>query len=170
MADWKNRIVGHGFEQPDQLLANPANWRIHPRAQQDALAGVLGDVGWVQSVIVNQRTGHLVDGHLRVTLAMREHATEIPVVYVDLDESEEALVLATIDPLSAMAAADKDKLDELLREIETDSPAVREMLAEVAEKNGIVDPNGVDFKEYDESVANEVEYITCPNCGHKWPK
>ncbi len=30
-------------------------------------------------------------------------------------------------------------------------------------------PN-VDFKEYDESVENEVEYITCPECGHKWPR
>jgi hypothetical protein len=27
-----------------------------------------------------------------------------------------------------------------------------------------------DFKEYDESVEDEVEYITCPECGHKWPK
>jgi hypothetical protein len=27
-----------------------------------------------------------------------------------------------------------------------------------------------EFKEYDESVENDVEYIECPNCGHKWPK
>jgi len=27
-----------------------------------------------------------------------------------------------------------------------------------------------EFKEYDESVADDVEYITCPECGHKWPK
>lgn len=27
-----------------------------------------------------------------------------------------------------------------------------------------------EFKEYDESVENEVEYIECPNCHHKWPK
>jgi len=35
----RNRITGTGEEAPDQLLANPANWRIHPKAQQDALAG-----------------------------------------------------------------------------------------------------------------------------------
>ena len=28
----------------------------------------------------------------------------------------------------------------------------------------------VEFKEYDESVADEVEYLICPECGHKWPK
>ncbi len=65
---WRNRIVGHGEEDADQLLANPANWRIHPRAQRDALAGVLSEVGWVQDVIINRRTGHVVDGHLRVSL------------------------------------------------------------------------------------------------------
>jgi len=28
---WRNRITGSGEEAPDQLLANPANWRIHPK-------------------------------------------------------------------------------------------------------------------------------------------
>ena len=31
-AAWRNRIIGTGEEAPDQLLANPANWRIHPKA------------------------------------------------------------------------------------------------------------------------------------------
>lgn len=26
-----------------------------------------------------------------------------------------------------------------------------------------------DFPEYDESVEGDVEWIECPNCGHKWP-
>ncbi len=28
---WENRIIGSGTENPDQLLANPSNWRIHPQ-------------------------------------------------------------------------------------------------------------------------------------------
>ena len=32
------------------------------------------------------------------------------------------------------------------------------------------DPNSIEFPEYDESVADEVEYIECPKCGHRWPK
>ncbi len=32
------------------------------------------------------------------------------------------------------------------------------------------DPNDIEFKEYDESVADEVEYIECPHCGEKIPK
>ena len=60
------RIVGEGVAAPDQLLSNPKNWRTHPDNQQNALASVLDDVGWVQRVIVNRRTGHVVDGYLHV--------------------------------------------------------------------------------------------------------
>lgn len=135
---WRSRIVAHGEEAPDQLLANPLNFRVHPKAQQDALAGVLSEVGWVQDVIVNQRTGHVIDGHLRVSLAISKDEPMVPVVYVDLDEHEERLILATIDPLSAMAATDSVKLDELLREVSTGDAAVQAMLSELAESAGIV--------------------------------
>jgi len=27
-----------------------------------------------------------------------------------------------------------------------------------------------EFKEYDEDIADEVEFLTCPECGHKWAK
>lgn len=106
MTTWQNRIVGSGEEDPEQLLANPGNWRIHPKRQQDALSGVLDEVGWVDQIIVNQRTGHVVDGHLRVSLALRRNEPTVPVLYVDLSEAEEKLVLATLDPIAAMATAD----------------------------------------------------------------
>jgi hypothetical protein len=129
---WRNRIVGHGEEAPDQLLANPRNWRIHPKAQQDALAGVLDEVGWVQTVIVNKRTGFVIDGHLRVAAAISHGDATIPVTYVDLSEEEEGEILATFDPLSAMAAADKGSLVELLNEVTTDNEAVENMLASLS--------------------------------------
>jgi len=134
---WRNRIVGVGEEDPEQLCANPANWRIHPKAQQEALEGVLDEVGWVQQIVVNQRSGVVIDGHLRVSLAMRRKEPLVPVLYVDLDEREEALILATLDPLSAMAVADKGKLDELLRDVETSSVGVQTMLGELAKKAGL---------------------------------
>jgi DNA modification methylase len=109
---WRNRIVGHGEVAASSLAANPKNWRVHPKAQQAALDGVLREVGWVQNVIVNQRTGFVVDGHARVAMAV-QRGEQVPVVYVDLSEEEEALVLATLDPLSAMATTDEAMLASL---------------------------------------------------------
>jgi hypothetical protein len=27
-----------------------------------------------------------------------------------------------------------------------------------------------EWPEYDESAADDVEYLECPECGHTWPK
>ena len=128
----QNRIGGHGDADPKALVPNPRNWRKHPKAQADALSGVLSEVGWVQQVIVNQRTGRLVDGHLRVELALRRREPTVPVVYVDLSETEEAKVLATLDPLSAMAAPDTDALLALLQDATFQDGAVNAMLEGLA--------------------------------------
>jgi len=134
---YQNRIVGYGDAAPDQLLANPRNARIHPKRQADALKGVLSEVGWVQDVIVNQRSGMVVDGHLRIALALRENQPTIPVKYVDLSDDEEHLILATLDPLSAAETWDKEKLDDLLRDVSTGDAAVQQLLADLAESVGI---------------------------------
>ena len=160
---WRNRIIGHGEEAPDQLLANPANWRIHPKPQQDALAGVLDQVGWVQDVIVNQRTGHVIDGHLRVSLAISRQEPSIPVVYVDLDEAEELLILATIDPLSAMAATDREQLDALLREVSTGDAAVQAMLDQLAQDAEAAPGDATeDDATYSQSMESPIYEVTGP--------
>lgn len=167
---WRNRIVGHGVKPASEFVAHPLNWRIHPKAQSDALEAVLEQVGWVQAVIESANSGYVLDGHDRIALALRQgDETPIPFIAVDVAEQEELIILATFDPLGAMAVADKAQLDALLRDITTDSAAIQAMLAGLAESVGLVPPN-VTFAEYDESVADEVEYITCPECGHKWPK
>lgn len=143
MDAWRSRIVGHGEEAPDQLLANPRNWRIHPKAQQDALAGVLSEVGWVQNVIVNQRTGHVIDGHARIEIAISRGEPSVPVVYVDLDENEEGIVLAALDPLAAMAGRDAEKWDALLAEITVDDAALKALLMPSKPSEGLTDPDAV---------------------------
>jgi hypothetical protein len=35
---------------------------------------------------------------------------------------------------------------------------------------GVEDISKVEFREYDESIADEVEYISCPHCGKEFPK
>lgn len=135
---WRNRIVGAGEEDPEQLLANPKNWRVHPRYQQDALQAVLDEVGWVDDVKVNRQTGTVVDGHLRVTLALRNDEPSIPVKYVDLSPEEEALVLATFDPLGTFAAADPDALNGALEDVSTTSAEIADILTKIAEDAGVI--------------------------------
>jgi DNA modification methylase len=97
----------------------------------------LTEVGWVQRVIVNRRTGYLIDGHERVWEALQNGDAQVPYVEVDLDEAEEAYVLATLDPIGAMAQADAAKLDELLREVQSSEAGVQAMLADIAKDAGL---------------------------------
>jgi DNA modification methylase len=110
---WKNSITGSGFEDPETILANPFNFRNHPKNQKDALNGVLEEIGWIQDVIVNTTTGHLIDGHLRVELA-KQKKEKVPVKYVELTEEQERIALASIDPIAALAEQDQDMLDRLI--------------------------------------------------------
>lgn len=139
MANWVNRIVDSGEESPDQLLSNPRNWRIHPKSQQDALSAVLDNVGWVQHVVVNRSTGFVVDGHLRVALAISKGEPSIPVVYVDLTEEEEALVLAALDTVSHMGVPDEEALATLLDDIKSSDEALTGLAELFADEMGLVD-------------------------------
>ena len=75
---WKNRIVGYADIDPAQLLANPLNFRRHPKEQQNAISGVIAEVGYVDPVLVQAGTDVVLDGHLRVELALRQNQPTIP--------------------------------------------------------------------------------------------
>ncbi len=179
-APWRTCIISSGTEKAGAFLANPANFRIHPLAQQDGLSGVLDSVGWIQQVVVNKRTSPLweesqnvdtlVDGHLRVSLAISKgEDTEVPVLYVDLTPDEEALVLTTLDFLTGMAAIDKEKIGELMHDVHSDDERIQQLVADISLSYNVVPPN-VDFKEFDESAGDDVKYIVCPKCGEQIPR
>jgi len=134
-----DRIVDRGTVDPRTLTPNPRNWRTHSERQRLALEGVMGEIGFIQQVVVNRRTGHIIDGHLRVKTAIENGMKEIPVGFVDLSPEEEALALATFDPLGALAGTDSEVLDALLRGVDTENAAVAALLADTAKKAGIVD-------------------------------
>lgn len=169
----RDRIVGFERVPREKLRRNPKNWRTHNNAQRNALNGVLEEVGIVDAVIarhLSDGTYELIDGHLRSETIEQD----IPTLIVDLDDREAAEVLATLDPLAAMAGANADALDSLLKQFTSSSAAVQAMVAELAEKAGILSEIGdgapIEGKEYDEDIESEVEFLECPACSHRWPK
>jgi hypothetical protein len=129
---WRNRVTALTFESPEDLLANPMNARRHPAAQREALRGSLDELGWVGTVIVNDTTGHMLDGHARIEEAISEAAPNVPVVHVALTAAEERLFLGVFDPITSMANYDQDRLDDLIASIDTDNDALNELLASLS--------------------------------------
>jgi len=118
------------YLDPAELAANPANWRRHPPSQVAALKVVLAEVGWAGALLFNERTGRLIDGHARREIT--KPGERVPVLIGSWSEEAERKILATLDPLSAMASADQEKLLTLLEDTRFNSEAVNAMLEALA--------------------------------------
>lgn len=152
---WENRIVGSGVKPASQFIANPLNFRTHPQTQRDAVTASITTLGWLQQVIVNRRTGYLIDGHERVMNAMQHDDQDVPYIEVDLSPSEERLALATFDPIGEMATVDSEILDQLLRDVSTGEPALQELLTEVAKDAGLDYSAALDDDDESDDGAEE---------------
>ncbi len=124
------------------LRPNPKNWRTHPKAQQDALRGILAEVGFADALLARELpdgTLELVDGHLRAETTPDQ---TVPVLVLDVSEAEADKLLASLDPLAAMAEASASKLAELMARLNTESPALKQMLDDLANREGAVPDAG----------------------------
>jgi DNA modification methylase len=115
-----------------ELLPNPKNWRRHPKAQADALRGLLAEVGYADALLVKELADGrlmLIDGHLR-----RETTpdAQVPVLVLDVTDEEADKILLTLDPLAAMAESDAERVKALIETVGTNSEAVEELLRSTA--------------------------------------
>lgn len=170
--------------------------RLHP---QNPKAHDLGAIiqsykahGFVSPGTLDSRTGLFLCGHGRTeALAMmakqqmdaprgiRDNGDgwSCPVVVGYESESDiQALAyLAADNKLTVLGGWNEPALAELLQEVAGSVEVALEATGYDADEldNLLrdIDPaNHVEFKEYDESIADTVEYHDCPNCGHKFPK
>jgi len=161
----KNRIKELRQVPARELKKNTSNWRVHSEKQKSALSAMLDEVGFAGAILVREdedtKELEIIDGHLRADIS---DAEIVPVLVTDLTPEEAKKVLATFDPIGLMAETDQLALKSLLEEINFDSEVLQKMKAEVIEL-----PN-VEFPEFDEEIKNDVKYMECPKCGHRWPK
>jgi ParB-like chromosome segregation protein Spo0J len=145
----RNRVKSLRIVPANELRPNPKNWRTHPKAQADALRGVLAEVGMADACLARELPDGslmLIDGHLRAETAAN---AKVPVLILDVNEAEADKILATLDPLAAMADSDAAKLDELLRTVDTGSEALQQMLAATAEQAGLYESIGSEAEEHE---------------------
>lgn len=128
----RNRIVEHRIVKGRDLLPNPANWRTHPPDQRAATTAVLDRLGYVDELkAVDTPDGlMLMDGHLRADIGA---ADDIPIAIVDLTPEEQALFLATFDPLAAMAITDHPAFEALAETIASEDDVLMRLLEGVRE-------------------------------------
>jgi DNA modification methylase len=159
----RNRIKELRKVTAKSLKSHPSNWRKHPHAQRQALRGILEEVGYADALIARELpdgTLELIDGHLR---AETTPDMEVPVLVLDVDEDEARKLLATIDPLAALAESDGDKLRALLEQLKTDNAGLQAMYEDLAREAESASASAVLEDRAPEPLAKAV---TCP--GDLW--
>ena len=92
---WPNLVAGHGSRAPQSLDLNPLNPTGHGPEDMERIDASPMEFGWIQPVTVNQVTGHVIDGHSRVRLAIAHGQKLVPVTYVDLTAAQEERLMET---------------------------------------------------------------------------
>jgi DNA modification methylase len=166
----RNRIIGMRWVRAGDLLRNPKNWRRHPKAQRDALLGLLVEIGFVDALLVRELPdGRLIiiDGHLR---AETTPDMLVLVLVLDVTEEEEDKILLTLDPLAAMAESDVERIKALLQTVRTDDAAVQELLKRAAGPKlwADVHPNEVTEVEVSPERADQLRKKYGTQLGQFW--
>ena len=141
----RDRIIGLRRVPARDLRPHPRNWRTHPKAQQEALKGILAEVGYADALLARETPEglQLIDGHLRAETTPDQ---EVPVLVLDVTAEEADKLLVSLDPLAGLAGVDEDKLGDLLKDISTDSEALKALfdgLQPPKRRDGHTDPDDV---------------------------
>lgn len=174
-----------------------ANWTIrkvklsdvkpmddNPRVMEDRnLAGLEASIerfGYVEPIVWNERTGHIVGGHQRYGVLKSKGVREAAMVVVDLSGSDEMAANLTLnnpkiegtwdDTALALLSQVEDSDGELFDSLNMDT--LRESLEKKPPKpsDDEVDPQpeGLDIDDEDDEEPDPEPDTECPCCGHKW--
>lgn len=166
MSPIRDRIKDFRRVPASQLREHPHQWRTHSDTQRAALQGVLAEIGFATAVLAYEDAdGALVlcDGHLR-RAAMGDQP--VPVLVLDVTPAEAEILLATLDPLAALAGQNHARLRELVGRSLPENPAVAALLAELVE-NAARGPTQ-EAPPADPAAGSVRTQYECPECGHCW--
>ncbi|MGC4107272.1 MAG: hypothetical protein QM753_13195 [Thermomicrobiales bacterium] len=159
----------------DALQPDPRNARSHSDENLALIADSLREVGAARSIVIDE-DDIVLAGNATVEAARTAGLTQVQVVEAEGDtliavrrrnlSPEQKRRLALFDNRAAeLATWDRNVLRSLAAEIDLAGIFSDDDLASL-----LADAPDITFPEYDESAAEEVAHVTCPQCGHTFPR
>lgn len=105
----------------EQLVPAPYNPRLGLKPTDPAyrkLEASLREFGLVEPLIWNERTGHVVGGHTRLSILRKLGVKDVPVSVVQMSDEREKALNIVLNNHEAQGRYDPDKLAGLLEELE----------------------------------------------------
>ena len=139
--------------------------KYNPRKMsKDAHASLVASIkrfGFVDPVIVNNRTGVLVGGHQRINAAKELGLVKIPVVSVDLDEVDEKALNVALNKISG--EWDMDALRQVIDDVLKNGISATEIGFSDAEISKIIKADIGEIKEVFFDEEKHEMYVNFPN-------
>ena len=123
-----------------KLIHPEYNPRFMPSDEMQRLIDELNEFGMVENIVVNQRNMNIVGGNQRKMALEMAGATEAPVFFVDLDESQEKRLNLALNKIGGQW--DNIKLKELLESLDgeiTNTGFTSEEIDQLMDVSGITD-------------------------------
>nr|WP_092074960.1 ParB/Srx family N-terminal domain-containing protein [Dendrosporobacter quercicolus]NSL49587.1 ParB N-terminal domain-containing protein [Dendrosporobacter quercicolus DSM 1736]SDN23820.1 ParB-like nuclease domain-containing protein [Dendrosporobacter quercicolus] len=155
------------------LIPHPRNPHQHPDKQIQLLARIIQYQGWRTPITVSIQSGYIVRGHGRLLAALYLDVGQVPIDCQNYSsEEDEYADLIADNRIAELAVMDPTLLAEILEDLQASELDLdltgynAEEFADIVKQFSIPDQ---EFPEYDESVADTVKKVTCPQCGHEFP-
>lgn len=153
-------------------------WANNPRVNDLNVARVVESIkrfGFGAPILARRADSEIIAGHTRLKAAIQLGLDRVPVRYLDLDPADAHLLALADNKLHEFSEWDHDKLLAQLGDLRqqgTDAALVAGFSD--AEIDGLLKSAGdavipSEFREYDESVAEDVKTVSCPHCGGTVP-
>jgi len=153
----------------------PSNPRAIGAEHLNALKESMARFGYVEPIVLNKRTGHIVGGHQRYAVLVAEGVAEATMVVVDMAEEDEMAANITLNNPEIEGEWD-DTAAELMGKVEGAVPELAAALR-VGELREFVE--GMRPKKSEEGYGDRNEEVDvdamakefdtkCPCCGFEW--
>ena len=158
------------------LTPDPRNARRHAARNLAQIETALAEVGAARSIVIDE-TGTILAGNATVQAASQVGIATVRIVETDGAElvavrrtgltEEHKRKLALFDNRTAeLAEWDAGVLAALGEEVDLSALWDDDELATILAH---AEPPNVEFPEYDETAEEQVKWLTCPECGHRFP-
>lgn len=101
----------------DSLRLDPANVRLHPQRNMDAIKGSIARFGQVEPIVVQRGTNIIIGGNARYQVLRDLGAHEVDIVELDIDDLQAAALGIALNRTAELAEWDFGALNRTLAEI-----------------------------------------------------
>ncbi len=158
------------YRAPDSLILYKRNPRSHSEEQIAQIAASIKEFGFTNPILLDGENG-VIAGHGRLAAARLLGLKTVPCIELGhLTPEQKRSYLIADNKIAQNGLWNEEFLRLELTDLKELGANLELLGFDPMEIADITLGKDVDFREYDESAADDVELITCPECGKSFPK